>query len=174
MLFWGIFSLCLGGLFGGYCRLLYTAKALLLSWRQLLRLALKKREVLQEIAALQTFPLLRLEEEMAFLKQGSFYSLKEFLKASDADGVTFYEMERFFTLRLKQTLASLQESLHQEAVQHLMEELLAYENAFSFEAFAFEKAAETYTTLHGHPVIQFSGKLFRFPQISFPPLDEAI
>ncbi|AAF38977.1 hypothetical protein C6H88_00515 [Chlamydia muridarum str. Nigg] len=174
MLFWGVCSLFLGGLFGGYCRLRYTAKVLLLSWKQLLDLSLRKRRVLHEMVKIYSLPFPKLEEEIAFLIQGSKYSLKEFLNAYYEDSFTFYEMERFFTLRLKRTLESLKTLPHTEAISSLMEELLACENAFSFEVRAFEKAAETYVSLHNHLVVGLAGKLFRFPKVPLLSLAEMI
>ncbi|QYC75615.1 hypothetical protein INQ85_01745 [Chlamydia suis] len=79
-----------------------------------------------------------------------------------------------FTLRLKQSLELLLTSPHEEKLCSLMEELLAYENAFAFEARAFDEATEKYVSLHKHPVISFAGKLFRFPKISRLSLAEVI
>ena len=174
MLFWMVCSLFLGGLIGGYSRLRYTGKALLLSWKQLLICAAKKRCVLHEIVELYARSLPKIEEEKAFLLRGTEYSLKEFLKAYDEDSLIFYEMERVFTLRLKQSLELLLTSPHEEKLCSLMEELLAYENAFAFEARAFDEATEKYVSLHKHPVISFAGKLFRFPKISRLSLAEVI
>ncbi|MBQ8498781.1 hypothetical protein [Chlamydia sp.] len=165
MLFWGLCSLFFGGLLGGYCRLRYAAKMLFLSWQQLVDLALKKRELFHEMVLSFALPPFEREEEISFLRRVSAYSLQQFLKASNEDFLTFYEMEQVFTFQLKRILAALKELTHEASTQDFIEELLAYENAFSFRAYAFEKAAETYVSLQNHLMVRLAGKFFGFPKV---------